>query len=80
MVNIIVNGKNIDAEAGKPLVEVLKENGFSITNLCYIDGLDPYAGCRTCVVEIKDAKPTPMQLSCTTSVAEGMVINTESSQ
>tara|TARA_Y100001970_G_scaffold269702_1_gene362580 strand:- start:42145 stop:44721 length:2577 start_codon:yes stop_codon:yes gene_type:complete len=80
LVNIIVNGKNIDAEAGKPLVEVLKENGFSITNLCYIDGLDPYAGCRTCVVEIKDAKPTPMQLSCTTSVAEGMVINTESSQ
>ena len=80
MVNITINGKNIDAETGKPLVEVLKENGFPITNLCYIDGLDPYAGCRTCVVEIKDAKPTSMQLSCTTSVAEGMVINTESSQ
>lgn len=80
MVNITVNGKNIDAEAGKPLVEVLKENGFPITNLCYIDGLDPYAGCRTCVVEIKDAKPTSMQLSCTTSIVEGMVVNTESSQ
>jgi predicted molibdopterin-dependent oxidoreductase YjgC len=80
LVNIIVNGKNISGSNGKPLVEVLKENGFPITNLCYLDGLDPYAGCRTCVVEIEGAKPTPLQLSCTTVISEGMVVNTESNQ
>ncbi|PZC40701.1 MAG: putative molibdopterin-dependent oxidoreductase YjgC [Chloroflexi bacterium] len=80
MTNIIINGNQVNAEAGRPLVEILKENGFPITNLCYIDGLDPYAGCRTCVVEIEGAKPTSIQLSCTTNITEGMVVNTESNK
>ena len=34
---------------------VIKEQGIAITNLCYIDGLEPYAGCRSCLVEIEGA-------------------------
>jgi len=75
---ITVNGVEIEAQPGRRLVEVIKEQGITITNLCYIDGLEPYAGCRTCLVEIEGARPTPMQLSCTAQVAEGMVVTTDS--
>ena len=78
MASITLNGSVIEADEGSPLVEVIKAQGITITNLCYIDGLAPYAGCRTCIVEIEGARPTPMQLSCTSVIADGMVVNTDS--
>ncbi|MDA0302159.1 MAG: 2Fe-2S iron-sulfur cluster-binding protein, partial [Chloroflexi bacterium] len=78
MVEITLNGQTVDAQPGRRLVEVIKEQGLSITNLCYIDGLEPYAGCRTCLVEIEGARPTPMQLACVAQVAEGMKVTTDS--
>ena len=77
MAKITINGIAVEAEPGRRLVEVIKEQGIRITNLCYIDGLEPYAGCRTCLVEIEGGRPTPMQLACTAQVAEGMVIQTD---
>ena len=77
MVTLTLNGTAIEVEGGRPLVEVIKEQGVRITNLCYIDGLEPYAGCRTCIVEIEGGRPGPLQLSCTATVADGMVVNTE---
>ena len=77
MATITLNGAEIEVEAGRPLVEVIKEQGVRITNLCYIDGLEPYAGCRTCIVEIEGGRPGPLQLSCTAVTNDGMVVNTE---
>ena len=77
MVTITLNGTEIEAEAGRPLLEVIKEQGIAITNLCYIDGLEPYAGCRTCIVEIEGARPTPLQVACATKVADRMVVTTD---
>jgi formate dehydrogenase major subunit len=72
---LTLNGVAVEAPEGAPLVEVIKKNGVWISNLCYIDGLAPYAGCRTCLVEIEGARG--LQLSCTARVADGMVVNTE---
>ena len=75
MAKLTLNGVAIEADAGAPLIEVIKRNGVWISNLCYIDGLVPYAGCRTCLVEIEGARG--LQLSCTAKVAVGMIVNTE---
>ncbi|HEY8173779.1 MAG TPA: 2Fe-2S iron-sulfur cluster-binding protein, partial [Dehalococcoidia bacterium] len=75
MANITLNGVVIEAPEGAPLLEVIKQNGVWVSNLCYIDGLAPYAGCRTCLVAIEGARG--LQLSCTSRVADGMVVETE---
>ena len=75
MTKITVNGREIEAEVGAPLVEVLTSLGLAVPHLCYLEGLPPYAGCRTCLVEIEGARG--LQLSCTAKVAEGMVVRTE---
>ncbi len=77
MVEISINGKAVEAEPGRRLVEVIKEEGITITNLCYIDGLEPYAGCRTCIIDIEGGRPSSLQLSCTAQVTEGQVIQTD---
>ena len=78
MASLTIDGKVIEAPGGAPLVEVLKKNGFYTPNLCYIDGLKPYAGCRTCLVDVQG--PPGLQLSCTSLVQDGMVVITESDE
>ena len=48
MSKITLDGVEIEAAVGAPLVEVIKQAGTFISNLCYVDGLPAYAGCRTC--------------------------------
>ena len=78
MASLTVDGKVIEAPAGAPLVEVLKNNGFYVSSLCYIDGLKPYAGCRSCLVDIEG--PPGLQLSCTAVVQENMVVRTDTEE
>ncbi|MBI5949713.1 MAG: (2Fe-2S)-binding protein [Chloroflexi bacterium] len=78
MASITVDGQVIEAPAGAPLVEVLKNNGFYVSSLCYIDGLKPYAGCRSCLVDIEG--PPGLQLSCTSVVQDGMKVTTSSDE
>ncbi|MEX2238327.1 MAG: molybdopterin-dependent oxidoreductase [Dehalococcoidia bacterium] len=78
MAKVYINGAEVDCPDNAPLVEVIKNAGTWISNLCYIDGLPPYAGCRSCLVEIEGARG--LQLSCTTPVREGMVVRTNSEE
>ena len=78
MATLTVDGKVIEAPAGAPLVEVLKNNGFYVSSLCYIDGLKPYAGCRSCLVDIEG--PPGLQLSCTSVVQDNMVVRTDTDE
>ena len=75
MATITINGTVVEAPDGAPLLEVIKQQGIFISSLCYIDGLPPYAGCRTCLVEIEGQRG--LQLSCTTRVADTMVVDTQ---
>ena len=76
LIKIHVNGGEIACEKGKTILEVCRKSGIFIPTLCYDERLDPYGGCRLCLVEIKGmGKPLS---SCTTPVEEGMEITTES--
>ena len=51
------------------------EIGIEIPKLCATDMLDAFGSCRLCLVEIDGRAGTPA--SCTTPVAEGMVVHTQ---
>ncbi len=78
MVRITIDGREIDAPEGAPLVEVINQNGFYVPQLCYLEGLPPHAGCRMCLVEIEGARG--LQLACTSKVAADMVVRTNSKE
>ncbi len=75
-VTIRANGREIVCAKGARLLDVLLQNGIHVPHLCYFERLSPYAGCRTCVVEIEGVRGTPV--SCTATVTDGMVVTTES--
>jgi NADH-quinone oxidoreductase subunit G len=74
-VKFIVDGKQLTAPAGTLLIDACKSAGIEIPAFCYYPGLSLQAACRMCVVRIE--KMPKLQTACTTPVAEGMVVQTE---
>ena len=75
-VTIIVDGRKIQAASGSLLIDVCKRAGIEIPSFCYYPGLSLQGACRMCLVEV--AKTPKLQTACTTVVAEGMAVTTDS--
>jgi NADH-quinone oxidoreductase subunit G len=78
LVKLTINDKEIESPAGTLLIEAAKQNGIEIPSFCYYEGLTLQAACRMCLVEIE--KAPKLMVACTTPVAPGMVVRTESEQ
>ncbi|MDW5266717.1 MULTISPECIES: molybdopterin-dependent oxidoreductase [Acidobacteriaceae] len=74
-VTFTVDGKKLTAPAGTLLIDACKSAGIEIPAFCYYPGLSLQAACRMCVVRIE--KVPKLQTACTTPVAEGMIVATE---
>lgn len=77
-VTIKVDGKSVQAEAGRQLIDVLIENGWDIPHFCYHPGLGPDGNCRMCQVEIVTPRGPVLAISCNTKVVDGMEVVTNS--
>ena len=78
MINLTINNKKIEAEAGRTVLEAARENGIVIPTLCSHESLEPSGACRLCVVEAKQGKRTRIVTSCLYPVAEGLTVDTKS--
>jgi len=77
VIRFTLDGREVSAPAGELLVHAAARHGVFIPTLCHDDKLDPYGGCRMCVVGV-EGSPRPLP-ACATRVAEGMVVSTNSS-
>ena len=76
LVTLTIDGKTVTAPPGTLLIEAAKRAGIEIPSFCYYEGLTLQAACRMCLVEVE--KAPKLVVACTTPVAEGMVVHTES--
>src|SRR5271157_4439477 len=77
-VSFTVDGKKLTAPAGTLLIDACRAAGIEIPAFCYYPGLSLQAACRMCVVRVE--KMPKLQTACTTVVAEGMVVATETDE
>ena len=75
-VTVEIDGKKVEVPADTSIMRAAAEAGIDIPKLCATDRLKAFGSCRLCVVEIDGRKGTPS--SCTTPVADGMVVSTNS--
>lgn len=73
-IRLTIDGHEVTAAPGTVVLQAALDAGISIPHLCYDPRLKPYGACRLCLVEI-EGQPEPVT-SCTTEVAEGMVVYT----
>jgi NADH-quinone oxidoreductase subunit G len=78
LVTLTVDGKNVTAPAGTLLIEACKSVGIEVPSFCYYPDFSLQGACRMCLVKIE--KMPKLQTACTTVIAEGMVVATESDE
>jgi len=76
MVNLTIDGKQIQAEPGMTIGIAAKSNGIEIPTFCFEKGLSKAGCCRICVVEVEGSRL--LQAACVAPVTEGMVVYTNS--
>ncbi len=74
MINLTVNGIEIQVSDGTTILQAAAKVGVNIPTLCHIPGKDPKGACRVCLVEVKNARS--LVASCAMPVAEGMKVFT----
>ncbi|NOQ17622.1 MAG: 2Fe-2S iron-sulfur cluster binding domain-containing protein, partial [Dehalococcoidales bacterium] len=74
-ITLTINGQEVRAKRGMMVLEAAQAAGIYIPTLCADPDLEPYGGCRVCVVEIEKMRGLPT--ACTTPVTDGMVVRTE---
>lgn len=72
---IIIDGKEIEIEERKTILEAARENGISIPSLCDYPQLVPFSGCRMCIVQVKGEKG--YLPACSTLIREGIEVLTQ---
>ena len=77
-VSLTIDGVAVTVPEGTSVMRAAAEAGLSIPKLCATDSLEAFGSCRLCVVEIEGRRGTPA--SCTTPVAEGMVVHTQNAK
>jgi len=75
MLQLTINGIQIEAPDGTTVLSAAKQAGIEIPSLCAHKELSPFGGCRLCIVEVQGFR-VPIA-ACTLPVSNGMVINTE---
>jgi NADH-quinone oxidoreductase subunit G len=74
-VSLTIDGKAVTAEKGRTVLQAAIEAGIRVPYYCYHPGLGIDGSCRVCIVKIE--KMPKLQTSCSTPVAEGMVVQTQ---
>ncbi len=74
IVNLTIDGMAVAVPKGTLVIEAARRVGVMIPHFCYHPKLAPDANCRMCLVEVE--KVPRLQTSCSTPVAEGMVVRT----
>lgn len=76
--SITLDGVEVPFKDGETIYEITRRSQKDVPTLCYDPRLDPFGGCRMCVVEVEGVR-NPVA-SCTTKATPGMVVRSHTEQ
>jgi NADH-quinone oxidoreductase subunit G len=74
-VTVTIDGKEVTVPKGMLIIRAAEELGIEIPRFCDHPMLDPVAACRQCYVKVEGQRK--LMTSCSTPVADGMVVFTQ---
>ena len=73
-----IDGKEVSAREGMTILQAAQSAGIFIPTLCHHEKLEPFAGCRLCIVEAESSGGSRLLASCVSTVEKDLVIKTRS--
>lgn len=77
-IDMQIDGRSVVAEEGMTVLEAARAAGITIPTLCDHEKLEPFGGCRLCIVELERSGWTQLVVSCVYLAEEGLVVRTRS--
>ena len=78
MITLTIDDQEIQVEEGQTILEAARGHGIHIPTLCYHEGMEPFAACRLCVVEVETGRGQQLVASCAYPCTDGLVVHTHS--
>lgn len=82
MPTLTIDGKKVTVPDGAQILQAARQAGVHIPTLCDFDGLEPWGGCRLCVVDMSKASWDDdwfkLVTACNHPAEEGMTVLTTS--
>jgi bidirectional [NiFe] hydrogenase diaphorase subunit len=78
MIHLTIDDQPVQVKQDRTLLEACREHGIPIPTLCYHPALEPYGGCRLCMVELALPNRSRLVAACTYPCEEGLVVQTHS--
>ncbi|MBW1889478.1 MAG: (2Fe-2S)-binding protein [Deltaproteobacteria bacterium] len=75
-IKLEINGKEVMASPGTTILAAAENAGIAIPTLCHHEKLEPFGGCRLCIVEVTDRGWTKLVVSCVYPVANNLIVRT----
>jgi NADH-quinone oxidoreductase subunit G len=76
MISITIDGKEIQTDPSKTIIDAAFENGIYIPHFCWHPALSISGNCRMCLVEVE--KMPKQVIACSTRCMDGMVVHVNS--
>ena len=73
-----IDGKDVQAGEGMTVLEAAQSAGISIPTLCHHEKLEPFGGCRLCIVKVQVGNWSKHVVSCVYTVEENLEVTTRS--
>jgi len=73
-----IDGKDVQAKEGMTVLEAAQSAGISIPTLCHHEKLQPFGGCRLCIVKVQVGNWSKHVVSCVYIVEENLEVTTRS--
>ncbi len=73
-----IDGKEVSAREGMTILEAARDAGISIPSLCHHEELEPFGGCRLCIVEAEVNGWTRLVVSCVYLAEDDLIVRTRS--
>ncbi len=74
-VTLTIDGRDVTVARGTSVLQAAIESGIDVPYYCYHPGLGVDGNCRVCLVKIE--KMPKLQVSCSITAADGMVVHTQ---
>lgn len=77
-IQLQIDGREVSAEAEMTVLDAARGAGIEIPTLCHHEALEPFGGCRLCIVEAETGGRESIVASCVYKVHDDLVIQTRS--
>ncbi|MBI4797251.1 MAG: (2Fe-2S)-binding protein [Desulfarculus sp.] len=79
-IRLTIDGREVKASQGQTVLEAAQAAGIFIPTICHHEKLEPFGGCRLCMVELEEKGWTRLVVSCVYPAENNLVVHTRSAK